>query len=326
MTVTWDPDNDGANLVYSNGDLTAGISVNYDWEQTLATKPMGTGKHYFEVAVVSNPQISANNVIGIQNGAEDKASYVGDTSDGWGYMSNGRYYNSGALTGKPGWATGGVVMVAVDLDNHKLWFGLNGTWDGDPAAGTGAAYSNLTAGDIYPAAAPYHSYVTCTGHFAAGDFTYAPPTGFSAWDSGGTVLTALEDISLDLAAYHEGRADLATLLEAAYLLGLEDLALALEAWAWGRTDLATALQAAKIGRHDLALALGTLAGNRQDLAMQLSTISPLVLRDLRLFLVLTDGVKRQDFAVALAALQKAPSHRTVIAQRLASIKKEAALV
>lgn len=325
MTVTWDPDNDGANLVYSNGDLTAGISVDYDWEQTLATEPRDTGKYYFEVAVVSSPEISTNNTVGVQNGSEDRTLYVGDTADGWGYMSNGRYYNSGAIVSKPSWATGGVVMVAVDLDNHKLWFGLNGTWDGDPAAGTGAAYSNLAAGDIYPAAAPYHSYCTCTGHFAAGDFTYAAPAGFSAWDSGGTPQTALEDISLDLAAYHEGRADLATLLEAAYLMGLVDLPLDLHTLGMGMADLAAPLQAAALGLDDIPLALEAIAAYRSDLALLLAAVSPEVLRDLGLYLTATDGVRREDLTLVLTAIQKAPAFRAVMAQRLASIKKEAAL-
>lgn len=182
MAVTWDQSNDGNNLVYTNGDLTVGITVDADWEQTLATLARSTGKYYFEVETVSNPGIAANTTVGVQNGSESLNSYIGDSTNGWGYQSNGRYYNSLANTGNPTWSTGGTVMVAVDLDNNKIWFGLNGTWDGDPAAGTGEAYSNLSTGDIYPAASPYHSYHTCTAHFVESDMSYSIPTGFSAWE------------------------------------------------------------------------------------------------------------------------------------------------
>jgi len=326
--VTWDPNNAASNIALSNGNLDAsGDSATIDPKQVLATLGRSSGKYYFEVK--NKPwTLAYNSSIGVQNGSEDLETYCGDTLDGWGYWRNARLYHSALTSVSTGWTGGDIVMVAVDLDAGKLWFGVNGTWieGGDPANGTGEQYSDLS-GTIYPSAGPVLNDHVMTGCFAAADQTYAVPTGFSDWEGGsGAPQTALEDVSLDLAAYHEARTDLATLLEATYLLGLEDLALALETWAWGRADLSTALQAAKIGRHDLATALDAIGGHRQDLAMLLSTVSPLVLRDMRLFLVLTDGVKRQDLALALNAIQKAPSHRAVIAQRLASTKKEAALV
>ena len=310
----------GGSLVFTNDSGTDG------WVSVLATDGKISGKWYFEIyyeELGGNPFA----LIGVGNGSANLESYIGSDANGWGFRTNNRYYHNGSFVSGAGtWAGGSAIGCAVDMDSGKVWFTNNsGTWDGDPAAGTGEAFSGLS-GTIFPAASLYDADGQITLRAVDADFSHTVPSGFTAWGSTGETYTALEDVSLDLAAYHEARADLATLLEAAYLLGLEDLAVALETWAWGRHDLATALQAAKIGRHDLPLALDTLAGYRQDLALQLSTVSPLALRDLRLFLVLTDGVKRQDLAVALAAVQKAPSHRAVIAQRLGSIKKEASLV
>ena len=45
---------------------------------------------------------------------------------------------------------------ALDMDAGKLWWGRNGTWSGDPAAGTGEAFSNIT-GEIVPIAMAYNS-------------------------------------------------------------------------------------------------------------------------------------------------------------------------
>ena len=62
---------------------------------------------------------------------------------------------------------------AVDMDTGKLWWGRNGTWSGDPAAGTGAAFSNVS-GEIVPIAMAYNaSKVTLD----AQDGT--APTGFN---------------------------------------------------------------------------------------------------------------------------------------------------
>ena len=57
--------------------------------------------------------------------------------------ANGAIVNNGAIianqatTGLPTWTEGAVVQVALDMDTGKVWFGVDNTWYGDPAAGTG---------------------------------------------------------------------------------------------------------------------------------------------------------------------------------------------
>lgn len=62
---------------------------------------------------------------------------------------------------------------ALDMDTGKLWWGRNGTWSGDPAAGTGEAYSNIN-GTIVPIAMAYTS-TKVTLDYDGG----TAPTGFN---------------------------------------------------------------------------------------------------------------------------------------------------
>lgn len=111
-----------------------------------------------------------------------------DYDGGWFTGSNGwAMLTGGASTGKPRhnatsgsslftFSNGDYVDVAVDMDqgagSNKIWFGRNGTWSGDPAAGTGEAYSNLPA-IVIPTTNVAGSSVVETG-----DGTGTAPTGF----------------------------------------------------------------------------------------------------------------------------------------------------
>jgi hypothetical protein len=46
-------------------------------------------------------------------------------------------------------SNGDIIMIAMDLDNSKVFFGKNGTWldSGDPANGTNPAFSNVSSDD-----------------------------------------------------------------------------------------------------------------------------------------------------------------------------------
>ena len=63
---------------------------------------------------------------------------------------------SGSASTHPTFAEGDFIMVAMDLDNLKLYFGKNGTWldSGNPASGASGtgAVATLAAGGTW---APY---------------------------------------------------------------------------------------------------------------------------------------------------------------------------
>ncbi len=84
-----------------------------------------------------------------------------------------------------------VAMMAADLNNHKVWMGVNGTWlyGGDPTSGANPTFSNgagnfPTSGTFYPAATislPNGSSAIVEGHVIYNDGfpIYIPPGGFT---------------------------------------------------------------------------------------------------------------------------------------------------
>jgi len=77
-----------------------------------------------------------------------------------------------------------LIGVALDLDNGKVWFSKNGVWQasGDPAAGTNAAFTDITGSDGWTfAVSGYGSGGdNCHANFGQRPFIYTPPTGFKA--------------------------------------------------------------------------------------------------------------------------------------------------
>jgi hypothetical protein len=184
--VTWNPNDKSGSISLSNADLTAQLTSGGGTSRNArATLSRSTGKHYFEVVV--DATAGKNVWIGIA-----LATHVLDTdwlgrksADGWSYYAfSGQKYNNGNATYGNSYITGDVIGVAVDLDAGKIWWAKNNTWQasGDPANGTGAAYTNVS-GEIFPALTLYDLNDQLTARFKSADFTYTPPSGFSAWES-----------------------------------------------------------------------------------------------------------------------------------------------
>jgi len=122
------------------------------------------------------------------------------------YWSNGTFVNSSALQG---WAAGDIIGVALDMDNGKLFFSINGVFKGfdnntaDPVNGTNANFTDIPTDGTGGFAMPYigkrgsgspqasinfgnPSFSISSGNTDGegfGNFEYAPPTGFHAWCS-----------------------------------------------------------------------------------------------------------------------------------------------
>ena len=183
-------------LTQGNLTITAGASVSRTAFSTLA---VSQGKWYFEM----KPSASAG-MIGITDISQAVYSnYPGQVSRGYGYNYNGEKYNNGSSSSFGAtFGSGDIVGCAVDLDNNKIYFSKNGTWQnsGDPtsgATGTGSAF-DLTDGYDYSLA--FHSFNGSTtnanfgnGYFGTtavssaqnpddgiGIFEYDVPTGYRA--------------------------------------------------------------------------------------------------------------------------------------------------
>jgi hypothetical protein len=95
--------------------------------------------------------------------------------------------NSGTAVSPNTLAANDIIMVALDCDANKVWFGKNGTWfdSGNPATGANAAYSNVYCNkyDIVACQAT-HTNVTNKVNFGQRSFAHTPPTGFNACCTG----------------------------------------------------------------------------------------------------------------------------------------------
>lgn len=175
--ATWNSAALGSGTTLSNSDRTAASSGN---TSDLATGGKSSGKWYMEMTKDSG----SSTLIGVANSSSLRTNFPGENANSWAvYSANGNKYNSGtgAAYGTS-YTNGDVVMVALDMDNGKVWMGKNGTWynSGDPAAGTNAAYTGLT-GTLMIIGGGDATARSLTGNWGASAFTYTAPSGFSAW-------------------------------------------------------------------------------------------------------------------------------------------------
>ena len=166
----------------TNLNLTA-TSGQASWETLFGTLAVNSGKWYAEFKTGATGTQAG--VIDVQQ-AQVHDIYGGSLSRGWGYDSDGIIYNSGNNTGGTyaSITAGDVIGVALDMDNHNVYFHKNGTYQnsGDPtsgAAGTGA--KSITAGYNYTFFfGAYNGNMSANfgnGHFGTTDITSAGSNG-----------------------------------------------------------------------------------------------------------------------------------------------------
>ena len=141
-------------IEYSEGALK-GVKASGDGNQRQwgSTFAVNSGKWYWECK--SNLNSTNHWYIGIcdaESIPHSMTNFPGDTTKSYGIRGSDGYklYNASASSYGSAIGNGDVVMIALDLDNSKIWFGENGTWfnSGDPAAGSNEAF-DITDGDFY---------------------------------------------------------------------------------------------------------------------------------------------------------------------------------
>lgn len=181
----WNPADKGADVTLANGDTEAS-NVSSTYQSVRSVTAHSTGKRYAEFVV---NMTGADSNIGLMNASADLSQYVGADADGVSYYTdstesgnineggNSFTYGAGETV-----AAGDVVGIALDVTAGRVYFAINNTWinSADPAAGTdGYAYS--VTGPFLLASTPGDAGAVITLRTADGDFTYTPPTGFTAW-------------------------------------------------------------------------------------------------------------------------------------------------
>jgi hypothetical protein len=149
---------------------------------------VSSGRWYWEVFSPNlgsaDGVIAGTATIGAATPWHSTVSELGASKHGWGWRGDGHAIHAGLTAGCGKGASGEnqVVMVALDMDAGKIWFGLNGQWfeAGDPAAGTHPAFQGLKTA-VYPAVSSKHGRRGTAGLFSrvtSDSWAYEPPKGF----------------------------------------------------------------------------------------------------------------------------------------------------
>jgi hypothetical protein len=189
---------------YGEGNTAITASGGGDWNTALNNIGVRSGKWYAEFKINSVGSYSAIGVVYQQqpvpfpNNPTASLNYtflVGEDTGSAGWRNNGDMPQGGTIGT---YTTNDILMIAMDLDNDKLYFGKNGTWEnsGVPtsgATGTGSIL-NLTANqDYYFVISPRGGSTYCNFGNPAftiasgntdgndyGNFEYAVPAGYYA--------------------------------------------------------------------------------------------------------------------------------------------------
>ena len=211
---TLNPLNNGSYTTLSQGNLACQGNTDADAGWAHSTIPMTSGKWYAEsiIGTVSNwaPTAISISDIGTNGGSEVNnltSSYYSNYASGARQAGASEEYGS-TFTEQSGMDTGtalsagAIISCAVDVDNKKLFFAINGTYlgSGNPATGANPTFTwtidthlvfSTQQAFASPSASTYNfgQNGTFTGATTAGgnsdgngygNFKYAVPSGFKA--------------------------------------------------------------------------------------------------------------------------------------------------
>ena len=196
---------------FSEGNTV--VDSNNDTSAAGATFGVNNGKWYYEAKLTTGNQSSTNfstgwcqvdyegqkgtgNGVGFMSGEDNASTDVGGNII-WNNSGNGNQATFGNRS------TNDIFQVALDLDNHKMWFGVNGTWsNGSSSQSTTFNANSPDFSDIFDTAGVYYmpafaqgstgqtvlaynfgnpSFAISSGNADAngyGNFEYAVPSGF----------------------------------------------------------------------------------------------------------------------------------------------------
>jgi len=203
--ITMNPlDNYFPDFTFSNGNTTITSGGNYSYPQ--ATIHLNKGKWYWEVKPVSKASGGNEYMVGIQGRSSTAINQPAQANVGityYGVDGDTYGFGGGATDYGDAYAANDIIGVALDIDNLKLYFSKNGTFQnsGDPtsgATGTGAlsitAIGSVPQGGYSPVAGFYDSpeavlsfnfgspyYSISSGNADGngyGNFEHAVPSGY----------------------------------------------------------------------------------------------------------------------------------------------------
>lgn len=191
VDYAFDPAKTNEDYILSNANRTVTCDVAGTLASAISDWNKTSGKWYWEVTI---DNLSATYAVSIglcdQSGTTD---FTKDIRTGWNESwallvysgSSLRKYHDGSNLGSISgtWVDGDIIMVAMDIDEGKAWFGKNGTWyeSGDPAGGTNPQFNDATIiGKAKSACVTLRAVADqMTVNFGTSPFSYDIPSGFS---------------------------------------------------------------------------------------------------------------------------------------------------
>jgi hypothetical protein len=194
-----------ASKTYGHGNNSITASDSGNWCSTQSTIGASSGKYYCEIKINSVGSYQAIGVAYQPNVSNTTSTQlIGELTGSAGWRNNGALVHGGSNINT--YTTGDILMIAMDLDNQKLYFGKNGTWEnsGVPTSGSTGTGSlkDLTANEFYHfvicprGGSNYCNFgngyfgttaVSSAGTNASGNgiFEYDVPTGYTALSTKG---------------------------------------------------------------------------------------------------------------------------------------------
>jgi len=189
----WNPDTSSDGLITDalRMDVTLLNSGAAGWHVAKAFD-RATDKKYWEIHVLALDACSTGMAVPFtatnQKLGQTITDFgVGVRGQGIGYWNDGRVVIGGVIVQNYApYTAGDVVMIAYDHDTRRIWFGKNGSWNGNPAAGTGWAHQLpvntvlVSANHWMPADSVFGGHSN-QARFQAGSQLHSPPSGFSSF-------------------------------------------------------------------------------------------------------------------------------------------------
>ena len=193
-------DNQIQSSTFSDGNLSLTSGGSGIETYNTSTFGLSSGKWYMELKHTGGNNV-LRQLIGItQNPTDDDGQYLGgDNNDSWGYYDNNGNiaHNASTVITYDSWTTNDIIGLALDLDNSRLYFSKNGTFQNssNPADGTNPitidsgytyfiAWGDLSIGNMnasFNFGSPPYSISSgnsdANGH---GNFEYSVPSGYFA--------------------------------------------------------------------------------------------------------------------------------------------------
>jgi hypothetical protein len=179
---------------YSEGNLA--YTCGAVWRNAPSTIAVNTGKWYAEFKVGGVNTIAG--IASVTDLATNTILLMGQTANSIGYDSSGtRGINNSFVAYGNSFTTNDIISIAMDLDNNKLYFAKNGTYQnsGVPTSGaTGTGAISIATSDFYVMGMSVNNnagysnfgnapYTISSGNSDAngyGNFEYAVPSGYFA--------------------------------------------------------------------------------------------------------------------------------------------------